>query len=667
MKLKSIKTKLLIIFAILILGICSALGIISYILSKNALLNNINDSLSNLSRQAAIVAEERIKNQLNSLEVLAESELIANDTASVDEKLEILKKEATRANHVWITIFDKDGNGITTEGGKLSAIGQDYFEKAIVGESNVSDPIISAVTGDLIVVYAVPIKHDNEITGVLASVRDGNELSQVTNDINVASSGEAFMLNKHGETVAHSDKNLVTNKYNAFEEVKEDSGLKSLVELEEFMVEGMEGVGEYTYNGITKYMGYAPVIGTDWSLAITAPKSEVMSEVNHLINMISIISIVILIIGLAITYIITSSIARPIKDATKLISIVATGDLRNDVPQKLLKSQDETGVLASAIQTMQISTKNIIQKVVDESSLVGTMLNNIDHNMEQLNKSIEEISATTQELSAGTEEVASSTEEMSASSIEIERAVESIASEAQEGAITVNNVSKMADDMKKSATSSKENAMGIYSETKISLQEAIEKSKAVSQINELAEGILSITAQTNLLALNAAIEAARAGEAGKGFAVVADEIKVLAENSKTMVTRIQEVTYTIIEAVNNLSRSSGEILEFIDKEVLRDYDTLVKSSEEYSENSISIDSIMENFSATAEELLASVQYVTKAINEIATSTEDEAKGASSIAQETMAIMHKSNEVIDLSKSANEKSRMLIDIVSHFKI
>ena len=666
MKFKSIKTKLLIMFATLILCICAVIGVISYNLSKNALLNNINGSLSNLSEQASIVVENRIENQLNSLEVLAESELIATETTDMNEKLEILKEEAKRSDHVWITIFDKDGNGMTTEGKKLNGAGQDYFEKAVKGESNVSDPMTSAVSGDLIVVYAVPIKHNNVITGVLASVRDGDELSHITKDIHFASTGEAFMLNQQGEIIAHNNKTLVTEKYNAFEKVKEDDGLKSLVELERLMVKGKEGVGEYKYEGVAKYMGYAPVAGTDWSLAITAPESEVMSEVIHLIKVISIISMTIFAAGLTVTYFITSSIAVPIKEATKLISIVATGDLTGEVPEKLLRKKDETGVLANAIQAMQSSTKGVLENVVGESASIEAMLENINRDMDQLNKNIEEISFTAQEVSADTEEAASSTEEISASSIEIERAVESIATEAQEGASAISNVSKMANEMKQNATQSKENAVSIYSKTRVSLQEAIEKSKSVNQINELAEGILSITSQTNLLALNAAIEAARAGEAGRGFAVVANEIKMLAENSKVMVTRIQEVTYIIVDAVNNLSKNSSEILEFIDKEVLQDYDILVESSEKYSENSISIESIMENFSATAEELLASVQYVTNAINEIAAATEDEAKGASNIAQEVLAVMHKSSEVIELSKSANEKSTKLINIVSHFK-
>ncbi|WP_238883445.1 methyl-accepting chemotaxis protein [Clostridium sp. YIM B02551] len=667
MQFKSIKTKLSVIFGILILFICSGLGVIGYLVSKDALTQNINESLPNLSKEASRVVQERINSQFNALEVLAESDFIKSDKLSINEKLEILKRESQRANHLWMTIVDIDGNAITTNGGTANISDLDYFKTAMAGKRAVSDPFKSKITNDLIVAYAVPIKDNDRVKGVLVSVRDGNELSALINDIKFGSNGEAAMINKNGNIIAHKDKNLVIKMYNVFEEVKKDSGLTSLAELEKQMIEGKQGVGEYTFNGMTKYMGYAPVEGTNWSLSITAPKSEVMAKVDSLLKTVSILSIIILAVSIIITYFIASSISKPIKTASEYLKVVATGDFTKEVPVKLLKAKDETGTLANAINTMQTSIRNIIKKVVDESSSVSEMLNNVNSNMEQLNKGIEEISATTEEMSAGTEQTAASAEEMSATSTEIEKAVESIAIKAQEGAGVVNNVSKMTEEMKQNAIISKENAIQVYGSTKSSLKEAIEKSKAVNQINELAEGILAITSQTNLLALNAAIEAARAGQAGKSFAVVADEIRKLAEDSKNMVNRIQEVTNVILEAVNNLSSSSGEILEFIDKKVLSDYDTLVESSEKYSENSFSIDSMVTDFSATSEELFASVQNMVRAIEEIASSTNEEAHGAASIAQESEDIMNKSNEVINLSESAKEKSNMLIKIVSQFKI
>lgn len=667
LRIKSIKTKLILFFGVLLISICAGLGVVAYTASTNALSASIDESLSEMAKEAAQVVESEIKVQSNALEALSESAWMKSDNFTLDEKLELLKSEVKRSNHIDMGIVDLQGNAKYTDGTSVNISDRDYYKNALSGKVDVSDPIVSKVDSSVILIIAVPIKDNNGIRGVLTATRDGNMLSDITNDIRYGESGLAFMISNNGTTIAHKDKNLVLEMDNDFENVKEDAELEQLVELEKQMAEGKEGVGEYSYNGLTKYMGFAPVEGTRWSLAITAPKSEVMAKVNRLALIMLLVSIVFLAISLLITFLISISISKPIKTAADYLKVVATGDFTGEVPKEMLKMQDETGILANAIDTMQHSIKSIIKGVVDESSNVSQMLISINTGMEQLNKSIEGVSATSQELSAGAEETAASTEEMNATSTEIEKTVESIATKAQEGAIIVSDVNNMTLDMKKNAISSKENAIEIYGRTKNDLQTAIEQSKAVSQINELSEAILEITSQTNLLALNAAIEAARAGEAGRGFAVVAEEIRKLAENSKNAVSRIQEVTKIIFEAVNDLSSSSGEILEFIDKRVLKDYDTLVNTSEQFSQSTVSISDMVTDFSSTSEELFAAMHNMVKAIEEITGASNDEAQGASNIAQEASVITQMSSDVIELAGSAKEKSDSLIKAVSVFRV
>lgn len=667
MQFKSIKTKLSVCFGVLLILICAGIGVISYMTSANALSSNIDESLAQLSKEASRVVKGKVDIKLSILETLAESDSIKNEKSTLNAKLGLLQNEAKRNSYLMMGIADIFGNVKYTNGESVSISGMDYFKAAISGKSTVSDPIINDTGNIAVLYYATPIKDGNAVKGVLVAACDGNELSTFMDDIHFGKNGEAFMINKTGTTIAHKDKNLVLKMDNDFENVKKDPDLTSLVNLEKLMTEKKEGAGEYTYKGVTKYMGFAPVEGTNWSLAITAPKSEVMEKVDDLAKTMLIVSINFLVVNIAITFMIASNISKPIKAASDYLKVVATGNLTAEVSTKLLKAKDETGTLANSMQTMQSSIKNIVKKVIEESSNVGQMLNNIHNEMERLNNSIEGISATTEELSAETEETASSTEEMNATTTEIEKAIESIASSAQEGAITVSNVSKMSEEMKQNAMRSKENTIGIYGKTKNNLQSAIEQSKAVYQINELSESILTIASQTNLLALNAAIEAARAGEAGKGFAVVADEIRNLAEDSKNMVESIQEATKVILEAVNNLSDSSVGILDFIDKQILNEYEYLVKASEQNSQNSSSINDMVTDFSSTSEELLASIQNMVEAISEITNASNEEAQGATDIAQEVSAIMQMSNNVIKLAKSAEGKSNLLIKSVSQFKV
>lgn len=667
MQLRSIKTKLALSFGVLLLLVCAGLAFISYYLSSDAIATTIDESLSQLADEAAAVIENKTESQFNTLEALAQTEFVQSDRLSLEQKLLQLKNEAERNGDLRIGIADIQGNAKFTDGSSADVSDRDYYKKAILGESAVSDPMISKISNTLVMSYAVPVKEENQVKAILIATRDGNALSEATGGIHFGQAGEAFMISKTGITVAHNNKELVNNMYSVFEEVKKNAALKPLVELEQQMVDGKQGTGQYTFKGVTKYMSFSPVKGTNWSLGITAPKAEVMSKVDTLAMIMLILSVVFIAVSILITILIATSISKPVKTASECLGVIATGDFTVEIPRNLLKRSDETGILANAILTMKTSVQGLLKEVVQKSTEVSQMLININTEMKTLNASIEGISATTEELSAGTEETASSTEEMNATSMEIETAVESIASRTQDGADMVSSLNKMAEEMKKNAVISREKTLEVYGRTKITLQSAIEQSKAVEQINELSGAILAITSQTNLLALNAAIEAARAGEAGKGFAVVAEEIRKLAEDSKNTVTRIQEVTKIIFEAVRNLSFSSGEVMELIDKQVLADYDYLAEASEKNSRNSSGINDMMTDFSATSEELLASMQNMVRAINEIAHASNEEAQGANNIAQEASSITHMSDNVIKQAEQANERSNLLIRAVAQFKV
>lgn len=478
---------------------------------------------------------------------------------------------------------------------------------------------------------------------------------------------EIFMVNKEGTTVAHNDQTRVQNMENIIKQYQDNTEMNEFISLLKKMTAGEAGVGKYTFDGVTKYMGYYPVEGTNWSLAVTAPKSVVMAKADSLTTIMIVLSVFFLVIGIGLTIFIARKLTKPIKDATRHLNVMSAGDFTLDVPENLLAKKNEIGNLANSLNKMQNSVRSMMRAVVDECTNVGKMLNDINNNMYSLNENIEDISATTEQLSAGTEEMAASSEEMNATSTEIEKAIEAVASKAQEGAITVSKVTKISEEMKGNAISSKEETLEIYSRTKADLQNAIEHAKAVNQISELSNAILDITSQTNLLALNAAIEAARAGEAGKGFAVVAEEIRKLAESSKTSVSRIQEVTNEVLEVVNALSSSSTDIIEFIDKKVLNDYESIVQATERYNEHSMVIDNIVTDFSSTSEELLASMQNMVQAISQIAASANEEAMGASNIAQKTTLIVSMAENVENLASKSNDKAESLIKLVNQFKI
>lgn len=665
--MKSIKTRLVLFIGSLILVICAGLGLTSYLNAADAISTQVDESLLVLARQGSDKISGRVNAILDTLEAVASQEEFREAASTWEDKQAIMNEALKRNGHTSLILADINGSAMTSQGKPLDIKDRDYFKKAIAGERSVSDPIVSRDDGSMIVAYAVPVKRDGQVVGVLAAFRSSDNLTEQISDITFAKTGKAFMINKEGVKVAHSNLELVKKFDNDLENIKKDPSLESLVDLEKQMMEGKDGTGEYEYNGITKYLGFAPVKGTDWSLAIAAPKGEVMAGVNNMRNLSFIVSAVFLLLGLGIAYFIANIIATPIKLAASHLGVVATGDFTREVPEKFKKSKDEIGILARAIDTMQRSMIEVIKGVVHESEKVTESVKSTGQYMTELNTQIEEVSATTEELSAGMEETAASSQEMNATAIEIEHAVETIASKAQEGAVSAGEISMRAGGLKQNAVASQTSANEVYINTQERLRKAIEESKAVDRIIVLSDAILQITSQTNLLALNAAIEAARAGEAGKGFAVVADEIRKLAEDSKNAANEIQNITGIVVSAVENLSGSSESVLDFIDRQVLKDYETLVKIGEQYNKDAEFVNELVTDFSATSEELSASIQNIIKTINEVASAANEGAQGTTDIATKSMNIVEKADKVMKQADISRESSDILVKLVEKFKI
>jgi len=309
------------------------------------------------------------------------------------------------------------------------------------------------------------------------------------------------------------------------------------------------------------------------------------------------------------------SIIRPLKKCISSIGVMEQGDFSQAMGTALLKRRDDFGKLAASLESMRNEMSGLIGEVKSQATEITRMVQEIDDNIQALDEEIENVSATTEELAAGMEETAASSEEINAMSHEIESAAKSIATRSQDGATEADDIRDRAVGIKKTTTENDERTKAIHAEINEGLTKALEDIKVVDQIGVLAESIMEITGQTNLLALNASIEAARAGEAGKGFAVVADEIRVLAEQSKAAVVHIQDVTKNVVESVTNLADGAKKLLEFVGTDVVDSFAGFSDMADSYSNDAGKIDGLVTDFSASSEQLLASINGVMDAIGE----------------------------------------------------
>ena len=359
------------------------------------------------------------------------------------------------------------------------------------------------------------------------------------------------------------------------------------------------------------------------------------------------------------------SIIRPLKKCISSIGVMEQGDFSQAMGTALLKRRDDFGKLAASLESMRNEMSGLIGEVKSQATEITRMVQEIDDNIQALDEEIENVSATTEELAAGMEETAASSEEINAMSHEIESAAKSIATRSQDGATEADDIRDRAVGIKKTTTENDERTKAIHAEINEGLTKALEDIKVVDQIGVLAESIMEITGQTNLLALNASIEAARAGEAGKGFAVVADEIRVLAEQSKAAVVHIQDVTKNVVESVTNLADGAKKLLEFVVTDVVDSFAGFSDMADSYSNDAGSIDALVTDFSASSEQLLASINGVMDAIGEVSKAATEGATGTNDIAEKTGVVVEKAAEIKEKAEAAHHAADKLQQNVEHF--
>lgn len=645
--MKSIKAKLIVFLGLLIGVICIGLGTISFINSSNSLQSNLGKTLPSIAEQTANNIQGRIEGDLNSLEAIAAIDSIKDPNNSWENKTSILSQEVKRLGIIRLEIVDKNGDIKKPDGTIANVKEREYFKSALSGKSNVSDPFLSKTSNDIVVVYAVPIKNNNEIVGVLIETRDGNKLSEFTNSVKVGKTGYAFMIKKDGTNIASTNKDLVLQMYNPIEEAKKDLKLQALADVEKKMGAGETGIGEYTYNGVDKYVGYAPVKGTEWSVGVIVVKNEILSELDSLKISVIVSSIVFIVIGFAIVYIIASSISNGIKSTSKHLELLAEGNLCEEVSPKYLKLKDEVGNMTNSMKVMQESLGQMIRRIKDNSS-------NINIQSESLSSVSEEIASVSQNVTEAISEVAKGTSNQSEDLIHITEIlnefshklsgmvmeIQTVDSNSREISIMANDSSNEMNGLNESVTSVSNSFKEFYSKI-------ITLGKNINQINEITNLINSVADQTNLLALNASIEAARAGEAGKGFSVVADEIGKLAEQSKEsseniskLITGISKDTDIIVGDSVNMDNelknqvtvieksitSFKKIIEAVD-EVIPKIENVKNSARNIENDKNSILTRVDGLSSISVEVSASSEEISASSEELSASTEEVASAA----------------------------------------
>ncbi|MCR5545140.1 MAG: methyl-accepting chemotaxis protein [Lachnospiraceae bacterium] len=319
---------------------------------------------------------------------------------------------------------------------------------------------------------------------------------------------------------------------------------------------------------------------------------------------------------------------------------------------------DEVGALVKGINVFIGELQVIIEEIKGTSGELRNNFGNVDESVSIVNGNAENILSVMEGLAATMEEVAATVGDISGNVNLVNTEVVEISKDSEEVVEYSSGMTSRAEQIETDSVVSKEKAEELISEIILSLEDSINKSKSVQEINRLTEEMLNISSQTNLLALNASIEAARAGEAGKGFAVVADEIRDLAETSRNTANNIQSINEQVVESVTELNKDSYALIDYINTKILPDYDGFVEIGHEYRSTAEEINEIMNRLQNRITKLKVSTNQVLDNINGISEAVEHGAEGVESVASETEKLVRELNDVTEEISNSNQTVKQL---------
>lgn len=552
------------------------IGLITALLNASGIDDVMTKTLGPATQMAADAVEWKMGNYWTALQEAAASDIFRESEPDAPELIPVRDDIATRNGFLYTGKMDE--NGVSSTGDSYA--GEDYFQQC----KSSMEPCISSIMNDgqqMIFLLEVPVINDGRFDGVVYGAISADFLSDIVINLSMGSSGVAYVLDNRGNVIGHRDASVVEEGSNMIEAAKTDSSAADVAAVNQRMIEGETGFGEYQFYGDNKLVGFAPIGGNqEWSIAIEASQREFKSTLDRSVLLTILVVVFVVIATFPVAVWVGRSISRPIQFCVARLEKLADGDLQTPAPA--VSSRDETARLTKALDATILRLNDVVQDVSHHLGRMaqGDFRENITSSywgdFSAIEQSIRSIHSSLKETlyqisqSAGT--LASSAVQVSDGAKSLSQGAAEQASAIQEISATAAGIAKSAGETVSAASEAEhfvaraDAQLGVSVDFVKEMNTAMEKiSRTSEEISRIIGTIENIAFQTNILALNASVEAARAGGDGKGFAVVADEVRELAAKSDEAAKATKELIEGSIAAVSEGSQAVVKVTESLDK------------------------------------------------------------------------------------------------------
>lgn len=304
------------------------IGTIAVFNAKTAIEQETDQQILMISKSLADMVDGVITSESAAIAMLAQRDSVIQAVKEVNtgtnaQKVDFLQSELAKLQSIakerydFIFIAAKDGIVLTdsvngaTKGMNLSD--RDYFKRAMQGRASFDSVVISKKSNEPVCSVAFPVKDENgQVIGLIAGIMKVSFLASKINEVKLGKTGFAYMVNKEGIVIVYPDTKQVL-KLNMTDQ-------KGMEEVLRKTLAGQTGVQKYTFKGVQKYAGFAPVKINGWNVITAVPVDEMLQSVHSTRNIILIGVILFALIAAGISYLLARGIVRPIGIAAEKLN-----------------------------------------------------------------------------------------------------------------------------------------------------------------------------------------------------------------------------------------------------------------------------------------------------------------------------------------------------------
>ena len=330
----------------------------------------LQETLRPMAKTAAMAVQGNLHLMADRISLIEDNDIFKDPGAGREEKRRILDRAESGIEFVWLGLYTADGELETGTPASPQSLAP-YFVFAMQETKNlvISDTLYGS--GNIPeIVMGTPVLSGEKIINYLVGSYKYDILNDVLDNLNISLNSTAYIVNEYGQFMVHKNRIRVRSGDSIFMDHPPGSALDEILAM---MLRGQIDSARFDVGAAHKIFSFSPIRGTRWFLVIEAHKKDFATVIQGgIFAGVFIVLVLLSLFCVLANFFMARLLTEPLRVITENANDLNRGIVKRQIPEILIKRQDEIGQLARAFVSMSQSIEGVIGEIEKISHAAGT-------------------------------------------------------------------------------------------------------------------------------------------------------------------------------------------------------------------------------------------------------------------------------------------------------